>query len=160
MLVIGSFETCIQLMTTKESNTWRVWNLSSLNDFGTRLSLVPNANISLYDENFDQFFANYVLTDDKAFVAFMSVVYELYEGRNVFITISKNEASESLAESITKLIQVRYGYTCQFVNEFNDIDFDDDSEFSTNGIYTFNNGDRDRFFHTMIKLGLDVDGFI
>lgn len=160
MLLIGDANIAIDLFyKSKLKDSLYVWNLSSLKDFGMRLDLIPTTDMNIYDPMFDQFFANYVFSNDRAFVAFMNIVYQLYEGYNVFICIGKNDVSETLAESITKLIQVRYGYTCQFVNEINDIDFDDESEFNTAGIYTFNNEDRNRYYDTMIKLGMDVTNF-
>lgn len=160
MLLIGNANIAIQLyQNSKLKDSIYIWNLSSLKEFGMRLDLIPTTNVDIYDPAFDQFFANYVFNNDRSFVAFMNIVYQLYEGYNVFITISENDVSETLAESITKLIQVRYGYTCQFVNCYEDIDFDDDSEFSAAGIYTFNNEDRNRYYNTMVKLGMNVENF-
>lgn len=160
MLLVGDANIMVDLYkSSKTKDSWCVWNLSSLKEIGMRLDLIPTTDMNIYDPMFDQFFANYVFTNDQAFVAFMNIIYQLYEGYNVFICIGKNDVSETLAESITKLIQVRYGYTCQFVNSVEDIDFDDQSEFSTAGIYTFNNEDRNRYYETMIKFGMDVSNF-
>jgi len=161
MLLVGDANIAFKLFNdSKLKDSLCVWNLSSLKEFGMRLDLIPVTDTNIYDPMFDQFFANYIFSNDRAFVAFMNIVYQLYEGLNVFICIGKNDVSETLAESITKLIQVRYGYTCQFVNDYDDIDFDDESEFTTAGIYTFNNEDRNRYYNTMVKLGIDVSNFI
>ena len=62
-------------------------------------------------------------------------------------------------ESITKLIQVRYGYCAQYLNEFDDLCLEDESEFSLSGLKTFDE-DRERYIQLMNSYGLSLEGII
>lgn len=159
MLVVGNYESFMGLLD-KDMSTFKVYNFSSMKEnFGQRLQLLPVTSLNVYDKEFDQFYMNFIINNDLFFITFMEVVYNLYKGVNVYITISNGDIYEALAESLTKIFQCRYGYTAQFLHEASDFDENDDSEFSAVGIQTFDQ-DRERYIELLNQYGLDTGGII
>lgn len=159
MLVIGNYNSFMGL-NEKTKAVFKIYNFSSIKEnFGERLQLLPITQLSVYDREFDQFYMNFIIGNDLPFINFMSVVYNLYRGINVYIAISDGDIYESLAESLTKIIQCRYGYIAQFIHESDDLDVNDDSEFSSIGIQRFDE-DRERFIYLLNAYGLDSRGVI
>lgn len=115
-----------------------VLNLSSLIEGFPRVHLVPSVTTQYNnDKEFDLDYANYIFSNDSVFMEFMKIVYPLYEGRDVFLLVSRNENTHDIiTESLCKLIQQRYGYNYQLINHPSDIDYYDDSNFSIYGIQT------------------------
>lgn len=154
MLVIGNYESFMGL-PDKIKTTFNVYNFSSIKEnFGKRLQLLPVTQLNVYDKEFDQFYMDFILNNDLYFMTFMELVYDLYRGINIFIGISNGDIYESLAESLTKIFQCRYGYNAQFLHESSDFDENDDSEFSFMGIQIFDN-DRERYIQLLNRYGID-----
>lgn len=159
MLVIGNYESFMGL-NDKVKMSFSVYNFSSRKEhFGKRLQLLPVTQLSVYDKEFDQFYLNFIINNDLYFMTFMELVYNLYRGVNVYIGISNGDIYESLAESLTKIFQCRYGYIAQFLHETNDFDENDDSEFSSMGIQVFDQ-DRERYIQLLNRYGIDTGGII
>lgn len=116
-----------------------ILNLSSLVEGFPRVHLVPSISASYNnDKEFDIAYANYIFSNDPVFMEFMKIVYPLYDGLDVFLLVSRNENTHDIiTESLCKLIQQRYGYNYQLLNNKDDIDYYDDSNFSIYGIQTF-----------------------
>ena len=116
-----------------------VLNLSSLAEGFERVHLVPSISASYNDDKqFDIDYANYIFSNDLIFMEFMKIVYPLYIGADVFLLVSRNENTHDIiTESLCKLIQQRYGYNYQLLNDKDDIDYYDDSNFNIYGIQTF-----------------------
>lgn len=114
-----------------------VLNMSSLAEGFQRVHLVPSVTTAYNnDKEFDIAYANYIFSNDYIFMEFMKIVYPLYAGRTVFLLVSRGEDTyDIVTESLCKLIQQRYGYNYQLINELDDIDYYDDSNFSINGLY-------------------------
>ena len=159
MLLIGTADICMSLPIQKLNLD--VYNFTSLRDnFGKKLNLLPfDIGIPVDSLDFDQYYANLILSDNSYFMELMKIMYSLYSGNNVFITISRRDIYETLTESLTKFIQVRYGYCSQFLNELDDLNLNDESDFSINGLKNFDM-DRERFFNLMSQYGYNLEGVI
>lgn len=113
-----------------------ILNLSSLIEGFPRVHLVPSVTTQYNnDKEFDIAYANYIFSNDNVFMEFMKIVYPLYCGQDVFLLVSRSENTHDIiTESLCKLIQQRYGYNYQLLNNKDDIDYYDDSGFSMVGI--------------------------
>ncbi|MDD3122051.1 MAG: hypothetical protein PHC62_00885 [Candidatus Izemoplasmatales bacterium] len=137
MILVGSMKAYKQI-TFEGKEFFLLFNLSQPIDEPTAIpiNILPDIDIkmSINDLDFDIFLADYVIKNDQAFFEMMKVIFALDLGFNVFILIGEGEIHETLAESFTKMIQVRYGYNCQYVQSVVDVNWDDDSEFSAEAI--------------------------
>lgn len=127
-------------------------NLSSLAEGFRRVYLVPSIP-TMYnnDKEFDISYANYIFSNDYVFMEFMKIIYPLYLGNNVFLLVSRNENTHDIiTESLCKLIQQRYGYNYQILNNKDDINYYDDSDFSITGIQTLDQ-DRERMVQLAVR---------
>lgn len=128
-----------------------VLNLSSLAEGFQRVHLVPSIPAAYNnDKEFDIAYANYIFSNDWLFMEFMKIVYPLYDGYDAFLLVSRNEDTyDIITESLCKLIQQRYGYNYQLLNNIDDIDYYDDSNFSFQGIQTFDQ-DKERMTYLAV----------
>lgn len=129
-----------------------VLNLSSLAEGFERVHLVPSISASYNDDKqFDIDYANYIFSNDYTFMEFMKIIYPLYVGSDVFLLVSRNENTHDIiTESLCKLIQQRYGYNYQLLNNKYDIDYYDDSNFNIYGIQTFDM-DKERMTYLAVQ---------
>lgn len=117
MLFYGSFK-----CTNIPQNTI-VYNLTSLNESLPRLRLlVPPGNVGYLDSrDFDIAYMNYIFNNNNVFIEFFQIIYNLYMGNDVYITIIDGiDWSENLIESLLKLIQQRYGYNAYRIEYYAD----------------------------------------
>lgn len=141
-----------------------IYNLSSMFDFGIPLpALIPpymNLTQEVKDDQrvFDEFYANYILTNDIAFYQMMNIMYSIYEDSEllVYILIGRDEYRDMITESLVKFIQQRYGYNCNIINEANDWPYVADSSINIYGLYNF---DIDKERYITIK-GVLEPGYI
>ena len=131
MLLIGDYRS---LPYAKEK--FVVLNLSSLVEGFPRVHLVPSVTATYDDDKqFDLAYANYIFSNDSVFMEFMKIIYPLYTGLDVFLLVSRNENTHDIiTESLCKLIQQRYGYNYQLINNTDDINYYDESDFSFYGL--------------------------
>lgn len=129
-----------------------ILNLSSLAEGYERVHLVPSISARYNDDKqFDIDYANYIFSNDLIFMEFMKIVYPLYIGADVFLLVSRNENTHDIiTESLCKLIQQRYGYNYQLLNDKDDIDYYDDSNFNIYGIQTFDM-DKERMTYLAVQ---------
>lgn len=129
-----------------------VLNLSSLAEGFERVHLVPSISASYNDDKqFDIDYANYIFSNNYTFMEFMKIVYPLYTGADVFLLVSRNENTHDIiTESLCKLIQQRYGYNYQLLNNKDDIDYYDESNFNIYGIQTFDM-DKERMTYLAVE---------
>ena len=129
-----------------------ILNLSSLAERYERVHLVPSISARYNDDKqFDIDYANYIFSNDLIFMEFMKIVYPLYIGADVFLLVSRNENTHDIiTESLCKLIQQRYGYNYQLLNNKDDIDYYDDSNFNIYGIQTFDM-DKERMTYLAVQ---------
>lgn len=114
-----------------------VYNLSSLNERFPRINLIPPNTLGTnFDLAFDINYANWILCNEPVFNEYMKIISALNTGYNVYIVISKEDWSINLVESLTKLIQERYGITSIFIESYEDYLCANDSEASEGmGLY-------------------------
>lgn len=128
-------------------------NFTGMNETLQKISTIGLENIDISDPEFDKAFAQIMLNNDDNFISLFNIVQLLYSGVNIFICISIGNVLDCLNESLAKLIQQRYGYNYQMINEINDIDWYDDANFSIPGLYNFDL-DRDRYIHICTNRGI------
>lgn len=133
MLLVGDIR-CLPDYIEK----FTILNLSSLVEGFQRVHLVPSIPTQYNnDKEFDIAYSNYIFSNDSVFIEFMKIIYPLYIGQDVFLLVSRNENTYDLiTESLCKLIQQRYGYNYQLLNNKEDINYYDDSNFSIYGLQT------------------------
>lgn len=136
MLIIGD-RNCIP---NNQKGDFIIYNLISTIGTYPIVDIVPNARDFDYsdEKDFDMKYASFIFNDDYFFYEFFDkIIYPLYNGYNIYLIIDRNNISDAIAESITKLIQQRYAYNSAIVNEPEDLDYvnKDESFGSLQGIY-------------------------
>ena len=127
-----------------------IFNLSSTLEEGERLfKLIPPFSADDYkdEKEFDINYANYVLSNDAAFIDLMKIIYLQYENNNdklIYVLVNFDEIRDIITESLIKLIQQRYGINACIVKEYEDFDTLEDSEFDINGLYNLDQ-DKERY---------------
>ncbi len=136
MLLIGDYEIYKLIDYSGSLRPIHCFNFSSMVSGLDSLQLLPPPGTSfIYSETFDLEYGNYILNNNFAFTEMMKVVTTLYNGTNVFLAIRENGSiDEALVESFAKLIQLKYGYNYQMLHSYEDINYDDDSDFSVFGL--------------------------
>ena len=127
-----------------------VYNITSYREDLERLNLLPPYDNRLFDNScyeFDVWYAQWIFNNDPIFFDFFKIIYNLYNGHDVFLCMDDGDWSENLVESLLKLIQQRYGYNgCQidsfesYVYSQNNIE----SRFEDFGLYNLDQ-DKERF---------------
>lgn len=114
-------------------------------------NLTPSSNqimissMQLDEREFDIKYANYLVSNDAAFIDIMKIVYNLYQGFDVFcISDVGDEYNELFIESILKYIQQRYGFNGQILGDIEDFNYTIDSTFTIQGLYNLDI-DKERF---------------
>lgn len=128
-----------------------ILNLSSLAEGFMRVHLVPSIQTQYNNEKeFDLAYANYIFSNDVTFMELMKIIYPLYMGYDVFLLVSRNEDTHDVVtESLCKLIQQRYGYNYQLLNNVDDINYYDESSFSINGLRILDE-DKEKFSYISV----------
>lgn len=152
MLLIGDIR-CLP----DNLNNVTILNLSSLAEGFQRVYLVPSITAAYTnDKEFDIAYANYIFSNDEVFMQFMTIIFPLYMGQDVFLLVSRNEDTyDVVTESLCKLIQQRYGYNYQLLNCKEDIDVYDDSDFSIQGLSVLDI-DKERMTRIMVEYNPDI----
>ena len=107
MLMYGPTR-CLQHIDT---NTFIIYNLTGMIEgFRSIQALIPPYQLGRYDTyEFDVNYANWIIYNDPIFVQLMNIMSNVYNGFDVFITISEEDWSADLVDSLMKFIQERYG---------------------------------------------------
>lgn len=107
-----------------------VLNFTSYIEGYRRLNLIPPNSLGASSEyDFDILYMQYIMSDDMRFVEFFNIISLLYTGRDVYIIVSDDDWSETLIESLLKLIQQRYGYNAVRIDSLEDVIYSDPAEF-------------------------------
>ena len=110
-----------------------IYNFSSLNEKYTRLNLYPPKELgNKYDFNFDLNYAAYILNNDNIFFDLMMIIYNLYQGNNVYLLI--DDDLSGLKDSLLKFIKQRYGYNATRINTLEDLIYSENTDFSKEGL--------------------------
>jgi len=134
-----------------------ILNLSSLVEGFQRVHLVPSIQAEYFnDKEFDLAYANYIFSNDLVFMELMKIIYPLYNGADIFLLVSRNENTyDIVTESLCKLIQQRYGYNYQLLNNKDDINYYDDSNFSLNGLAVLDM-DKERMTNLIVRMNPEI----
>ena len=89
------------------------------------------------------------------FMELMKIIYNLYLHNHVYILVYQSDTFDIVTESLMKLIQQRYGYNYQMINDISDIDYYDDSSFSVPGLYNYDI-DQERYMQIMTNRGIPL----
>lgn len=139
MLLIGTFDT-IAMAGERLSIKDKVYvvNLSSanLNIQGSSLFYVPRSHMET--NSYDIEYANYIFNNTQQRIEFLYMIHQLQLGNHVLIMIGTYPGMYEMAESLLKLIQIKYGYLGYFITN---IDLNDlylfESRFSASGLILF-----------------------
>lgn len=115
----------------------------------------PNANLlpikvpveKYNDQDFDNAYANYIMSDDNVFVSFFNLIIELHMGNNIFLMSNNADLNINLPESLMKFIQYRYGFNGCICEEPEDLFYAKESSFTIEGLFNF---DSDRAIYLNI----------
>lgn len=141
-----------------------ILNLSSYKEGIEKLNLLPptNGTLPFKDEKeFDIAYANYIMSNDFTFMELMKIIIPIYEGKDVYIVVSRSPYFDMITESLTKFIQVRYSIISQYIYDFNDLEFIDmDLSFANiQGLYNLD-VDKERFSRLIAPTLIQKDGEI
>lgn len=107
-----------------------IFNYSGLTEDFPRIRIMPPRDLGASSEyDFDIKYYNYLLNTDEVFMEFMKIILLLYEGKDVFLIISKDEWSTILIESLLKVIQQRYGINGAEIATEEDMFYVEESDF-------------------------------
>lgn len=155
MLLITNYKNIKLLQDEVKDLT--VFNLSSLVEGYERINILPLNNVDYATErDFDIAYSEYILNNDMMFSEFFGkIIFNIYNGLNVCILTSEDTEFEYITESITKLIQQRYGYDTQYIYEEEDVKtISNKSDFSISGLVNLDI-DKERFTTMVITKNLD-----
>lgn len=126
------------------------YNLTSyISDFQTLNMLIPSnfmeesiisSDISSNSE-FDAKYSHGIITNENSFLQLMTIVVPAYMDPDTMVHILIGPSSDfrdNIAESLAKLVQQRYGYSCYFVYELEDfyyLDMSSCNNFSIPGLF-------------------------
>ena len=101
------------------------------------------------------------MANDFTFMELMKIIIPIYEGKDVYIVVSRSPYFDMITESLTKFIQVRYSIISQYVYDFDDLDFIDMDLSFTNiqGLYNLD-VDKERFSRLIAPTLIQKDGEI
>lgn len=100
---------------------YRLDNLAPLNDFLEYLKEDETGDTNSIQ--FDQKYAQYILGNDEAFIAFMSIMSKVIDEEDTIVISNYNSpALMPIIDSLLKLIQQRYGINAFIVNTVDDLE--------------------------------------
>lgn len=123
---------------------FKVYNLSSYFQYGLYLNIIPpvqnNVTMELfknpeYDDQFTKYFIQYIFMNNEKFFSFFRMIYDLYSGINVFVLVDRTESMDIITETFIKIIQERYGICSYLINEPDDLNGNEVSDISIEGLY-------------------------
>lgn len=127
-------------------------NLTGMNEYIDQLRFEGLDNIDYTNPEYDKVYADIIYNNDINFVQMFEIVQLLAIGKDVFVCISDYYTCRFINEAFAKFIQQRYGYNYQMINEQSDIDYYDQSSFTTPGLYNYDI-DKERYMAIMINGG-------
>lgn len=131
-----------------------VFNLSSLIEGYPVLDILPPFEIVSNQREFDIIYANFLM--GPKFIETMKLIMCLYYGQNVHVLVSKGDHFEAITESVSKLIQQRYGYISNFIQDPSDFDYAVEGEFSLNGLYNLDM-DKEKFSYMTVNVDEELN---
>ena len=149
MIVFGGpkLAPMLQIDAQMSEQKWWVYNFICLTNIGgyvndmfppkQMLEFFRNADMG--SPEFDTHYANYIISEEKSFIAFMDIMMGQYYGGNSFVLYDDNSPLvENLVDSICKLIELRYGIVPRIIHEELDLFFlGDDTVMTPQGLQVF-----------------------
>lgn len=124
-----------------------IYNLSSYFDAPQLNFLLPSPEYIPENQltgdcdtpEFDYNYHNYILNNPEAFNQFMNIIIPVNQSPEVLvqILIKYSPYRDAITESLAKLIQQRYGYNTNFVNDLEDFLYVEESTFNIPGLFAF-----------------------
>lgn len=162
MLIFGTSDKIIpaQFLNDNDIKNIVIYNLSSpICGYANLDCLIPygldvrNA-IEGDGLNFDMQYANYLTSNDSAFVGIMNLILPVFMDSAIliYVLISNSIFRDIVAESIIKFIQQRYGYCAPIVANPEDFLYITEPTFTIPGLI---NMDKDKFRYSTIIGGSD-----
>ena len=128
-----------------------------------RLRPMREELMNINDGRFDYSYEEYIFKNDQTFLEMMKIIMPLYMNQNVCLLIKQGEPFTSMAESLLKIIQHRYGYNGILINDPYDLSMIDEefdeSDFSTPGLSMLD-ADKERYSYLMEYSRMKSEGFI
>lgn len=129
------------------SNRYMIYNLSSyysgypsISSLITSIQIFNNTQLPpnefLYSPQFDMAYYNAIFNNDSLFVDLMKIMINAYNGVDIIVLTAHDDYRDAVTESIIKLIQVRYGYNCWEVEDYDDLELLKESYFTPTGLLT------------------------
>ena len=129
------------------SPKWSKYNFMHIAQLGHQVSNMfpPRQMIEYFrgeameSPEFDKNYAQYLIMENSAFISFMDIILGQYFYNNSFVLYDdRSPMIENLVDSISKLIQCRYGINVKNVHEEIDMQFlGDDEPMSQEGHHMF-----------------------
>lgn len=148
---------CLQYLDLRKAV---VLNFSSYTEGVERIEIIPS--VYGYDRTsveFDRYLFSYIYDNDNIFMEFSKIFMSLYYDKDVVLLATRDEGIfDDILESLLKLVQQRFGVTASFVEDINDVDCIEESEFSIQGLYNLDM-DKERFMLLYISMyGMETNG--
>lgn len=155
MLLISNHKMVGRLQ--EEINDLKIFNLSSLVEGYDRVNILPLNNVECESErDFDIAYSEYIMNTDRVFSEFFGkIIYNIYNGSHVCLLTSEDTEFEFITESITKLIQQRYGLDSIYIYDEEDIvTSGNDTDFSIPGLANLDL-DKERFTTMVVSENIE-----
>lgn len=105
-------------------------------DVNSAYNLKPTLE-EIYSPTFDQFYNDYLLNDDLAFMDMMKIMYSLYQSKNTILYYYDNDDQAECVAQLQRFIEDRYGIYPNYA--FSSADIDNnllvETEFSIKGLH-------------------------
>lgn len=158
MIIIGPYNALYRSMVNNPNAV--VYNLFCPINIGQKIDFIFPYNlpdgIIPGDKSYDLYMADYIMRNDNSFFAVLSILYNDYLGKSVYIVsdIKQNSISSEwimyYVESLVKFVQVRYGIDINIIYEETDLPYCKETSYSILGRQQFQ-ADKER----LIYLGYD-----
>lgn len=157
MLIIGAPNAVLPIVT---SQPFVILNMSSnlVAKSIPSVNLIQFSGVDYSRDNIDAQITNAIFSNDMYFCELMKIVFPLFQGRDVALLVYReDDIFDPLTEIIGKIIQQRYGYNYQLINEPEDWQPFDQSSFDINGVFYL---DQDIARYNSIMVRLNPKAFI
>lgn len=156
MILVGVPNAVNKILDTYKSMKFIAYNLNSFVVDVPTLQLYPKGSFNPNDPSFDTTYHSMILSNEFSFFEFMKIIIPLERGFNVALYIyDEPTVMNSVTESLLKLIQLRYGYNYQWIQEVDDFNPYDNSDFTVNGVYCLDL-DIDRYNEIAMKNNINI----
>lgn len=153
MIIVGAPNVILPVVH-QNPGRFVVYNISSnlINPDIQQLNLQYMQNMDYTQKDVDIAFANMILGVDAYFGELMRIILPLRDGLDVALLVYREESFfDASTESLMKLIQQRYGYNYQLLNDVGDFNPWDQSSFDINGTFNLDR-DSERYLNILANI--------